>query len=101
VVSIKEETMRGGRWLLLVLVLAAIAVATLPGQGFAQQKKIVMWTHWDQNPEFNKWYATRGKDFSAKSGFDVEVVTVPYQGYEAKYLAAFMGKSGAPDMSWG
>ena len=25
------------------------------------------------------------------------MVTIPYQGYEAKYLAALMGKSGAPD----
>jgi len=25
------------------------------------------------------------------------VVTIPYQGYEAKYLAALVGKSGAPD----
>ena len=29
------------------------------------------------------------------------MVTVPYQGYEAKYLAALMGKSGAPDFFMG
>jgi Bacterial extracellular solute-binding protein/Binding-protein-dependent transport system inner membrane component len=29
------------------------------------------------------------------------VVTVPYQGYEAKYLAALIGKSGAPDIFMG
>ena len=68
--------MRRGLWAVLVVAVAVIALATLPGQGAAQQKKIVMWTHWDQNPEFNKWYATRGKDFAAKSGYEVEVVTV-------------------------
>ncbi|MBP1779681.1 MAG: hypothetical protein H6Q86_5692, partial [candidate division NC10 bacterium] len=58
--------MRRGQWLVLVLAVAVIALATLPGQGSAQQKKIVMWTHWDQNPEFNKWYATKGAEFSKK-----------------------------------
>ncbi len=53
--------------------------------------------HWEQNPEFNKWYETKGKEFAKKSGYEVEVVTIPYQGYEAKYLAALVGKSGAPD----
>ena len=84
----------------LVLV-AAIAFA-LPVSSFAQQqKKLVMWTHWDQNPEFNKWYADKGKEFAKKSGYEVEVVTIPYQGYEAKYLAAFMAKSSAPDLFMG
>ena len=40
----------------------------------------------------------KGKEFAKKTGYEVEVVTIPYQGYEAKYLAAFMGKSGAPDI---
>ena len=60
-----------------------------------------MWTHWDQNPDFNKWYAEKGKEFAKKSGYEVEVVTVPYQGYEAKYLAAFMAKNSAPDIFMG
>ena len=51
----------------------------------AQAKKLVLWTHWEQNPEFNKFYETRGKDFAQKTGWEVQVVTVPYQGYEAKY----------------
>jgi ABC-type glycerol-3-phosphate transport system substrate-binding protein len=97
----KEDTMRRGRWLLLTLVALVGLTLILPSQSMAQQKKIVLWTHWDQNPEFNKWYATKGPEFAKKTGFEVEVVTVPYQGYEAKYLAAFMGKSGAPDMFMG
>src|SRR5207249_4376059 len=64
-------------------------------------KKLVYWTHWEQNPEFNKFYETRGKDFAQKTGWEVQVVTVPYQGYEAKYLAALLGKSGAPDIYMG
>lgn len=87
--------------LILAILALALFAAAAPDQAAAQQKKIVMWTHWDQNPEFNKWYETKGKEFAKKSGYEVEVVTIPYQGYEAKYLAAFMGRSGAPDMFMG
>lgn len=92
------RTLRG----LAVLVVGALAVAlALPAPGAAQSKKLVYWTHWEQNPEFNKWYETKGKEFAKKSGYEVEVVTIPYQGYEAKYLAALIGKSGAPDIFLG
>jgi len=84
------------RWCGLTI-LALIGTLLLLGSAFAQQKKIVYWTEWEQNPEFNQWYATKGKEFAKKTGYEVEVVSIPYQGYEAKYLAAFMGKSGAPD----
>jgi len=69
----------------------------LASESYAQQKKIVYWTHWENNPDFNKWFQIRGKEFAKKTGYEVEVVTIPYQGYEAKYLAALMGRSGAPD----
>jgi len=81
---------------ILAIVALALAAAGLPGEAGAQQKKIVYWTHWEQNPDFNKWYEAKGKEFAKKTGYEVEVVTIPYQGYEAKYLAAFMGRSG-PD----
>jgi multiple sugar transport system substrate-binding protein len=89
--------MRRGMWLGLAAAAAvgAVAVATPPAP--AQTKKLVYWTHWDQQPDFNKWYAEKGKEFAKKTGYEIEVVTIPYQGYEAKYLAALMGKSGAPD----
>ena len=89
--------MRRGMWLSLALAAAvgAVTVAITPAP--AQTKKLVYWTHWDQQPDFNKWYAEKGKEFAKKTGYEIEVVTVPYQGYEAKYLAALMGKSGAPD----
>jgi len=84
-------------WLSLALaaVVGAATVAAPPAP--AQTKKLVYWTHWDQQPDFNKWYTEKGKEFTKKTGYEIEVVTVPYQGYEAKYLAALMGKSGAPD----
>jgi multiple sugar transport system substrate-binding protein len=92
------RTLRG----LAVLVVGALAVTVaLAAPGIAQSKKLVFWTHWEQNPEFNKWYETKGKEFAKKSGYEVEVVTIPYQGYEAKYLAALVGKSGAPDVFLG
>src|SRR6266446_412604 len=84
-----------------VLVVAGVLAVAAPDRAPAQAKKIVYWTHWEQNPEFNKWYETKGKEFAKKSGYEVEVVTIPYQGYEAKYLAGFMAKSSAPDMFMG
>jgi ABC-type glycerol-3-phosphate transport system substrate-binding protein len=84
-------------WLSLALaaVVGAVTVAAPPAP--AQTKKLVYWTHWDQQPDFNKWYTERAKEFTKKTGYELEVVTIPYQGYEAKYLAALIGKSGAPD----
>src|SRR2546428_11646610 len=85
--------MRGARTIAMA---AVVAMALAAPSSWAQPKKLVFWTHWEQNPEFNKFYETRGKDFAQKTGYEVQAVTVPYQGYEAKYLAALMGKSGAP-----
>ena len=48
------------RWTLAILAAALVAMA-VPGAGIAQQKKLVLWTHWEQNPDFNKWYAEKGK----------------------------------------
>jgi len=93
--------MRWGIMRTMVVVAAALALAMTPPAAWSQSKKLVFWTHWEQNPEFNKFYETRGKDFAQKSGYEVQVVTVPYQGYEAKYLAALIGKSGAPDIFMG
>ena len=50
---------------------------------------------------FNAYYEEAGREFAALypdecSG--VEVVTVPYSGYYARYLAAFMAGVGAPDL---
>jgi len=93
--------MRRASWLILVILVVAGAAALLADPALGQTKKLVYWTTWDQNPDFTKWYETRGKDFAKKFGYEVEVVTVPYQGYEPKYLAALMGKSGAPDLFMG
>ncbi|OGB91843.1 MAG: hypothetical protein A3G35_12150 [candidate division NC10 bacterium RIFCSPLOWO2_12_FULL_66_18] len=88
-------------WMALICLAGVLILGGGADTVWGQQKKLVFWTMWDQNPEFNKWYETRGKDFAKKTGYEVEVVTIPYQGYEAKYLASFMGKSGAPDMFMG
>jgi len=89
----------GVRGRAVAVMAVALVLAAVPAG--AQVKKVTLWTHWEQNPEFNKYYETRGKEFAQKTGYDVQVVTVPYQGYEAKYLAALMGKSGAPDIFMG
>ncbi len=93
--------MRRVSWIMIVGLALVLVLGGLGSDVWAQQKKLVFWTHWEQNPEFNKWYETKGKEFAKKTGYEVEVVTIPYQGYEAKYLAAFMAKGGAPDMFMG
>ena len=89
--------MRCSRWVLLPILMVLTMTLAAPGQSGAQQKKLVYWTHLEQHVHFNKWYETKGKEFAKKTGYEVEAVVIPYQGYEAKYLAAFIGKSGAPD----
>ena len=68
--------MGGGMVRAMVGVAAVLALALTPPAAWAQAKKLVFWTHWEQNPEFNKFYETRGKDFAQKSGYEVQVVTV-------------------------
>ena len=91
--------MRRGMWLSLALATAvgAVTVAITPAP--AQKKKLVYWTHWEQSPKFNQWYVTKGQEFAKKFGYDleIEVLTISPGAYEAKYLAAMTGKSGAPD----
>ena len=64
-------------------------------------KKLVLLTQWEENPEYNKWYAEKGQEFAKKSGYEVEVMTIPYPGYDAKYLDMLSAKTGAPDMFMG
>lgn len=89
--------MRWMVWIIRVVLTVVLLVFTFPSQSPAQQKKLMYWTHLEQHPHFNKWYETKGKEFAKKTGYEVEAVVIPCQGYEAKYLAAFMGRSGAPD----
>ena len=84
----------------LLIGLALLIIASLATVSAAPKKvKLVYWTHWEQNPKFNAYYAEAGKEFAKlhPECEGVEVVTVPYSGYEAKYLAAFMARTGAPD----
>jgi multiple sugar transport system substrate-binding protein len=68
-------------WLSLAMAVAVGAVVVAVPSAPAQTKKLVYWTHWDQQPDFNKWYTEKGKEFAKKTGYEIEVVTIPYQGY--------------------
>ncbi len=84
--------------LLILLALGLMAAATVSAA--PKKVKLVYWTHWEQNPKFNAYYVEAGKEFAKlhPECAGVEVVTVPYSGYEAKYLASFMARTGAPDL---
>ncbi|HWU37897.1 MAG TPA: hypothetical protein VN203_09585, partial [Candidatus Acidoferrum sp.] len=60
--------MRRVSWMLAMCVTVVMVLGWLGGDVWAQQKKLVYWTHWEQNPDFNKWYETKGKEFAKKSG---------------------------------
>ena len=47
---------------------AVLVLALTPPTAWTQPKKLVFWTHWEQNPEFNKWYETKGKEFAQEVG---------------------------------
>jgi len=67
----------------------------------AEKVKLTYWTHWGQNPRWNQWYSDTAKKFSIINpdvDLTVEVVNIPYEGYVPKYLSAFIGVKGAPDM---
>jgi multiple sugar transport system substrate-binding protein len=85
-------------WFVILLLAVGVVVGGLSDPVWAQQKKLVYWTHYEQFPDFNRWYETKGKEFVKRTDYEVEAVIIPFQGYEAKYLAALMGKSGAPDI---
>ena len=79
----------------------AIAAFVLPNMHFGPYKKLVLLTHWQENPEFNKWYAEKGAEFARKSGYQVDILNIPYPGYDAKYLELLSVKTGAPDIFMG
>jgi len=41
-----------------VLVAAGLLTVALAERTPARAKKLVYWTHWEQNPEFTRWYET-------------------------------------------
>jgi multiple sugar transport system substrate-binding protein len=85
----------------LLIAVFALTLLLVSSVAWAEPVKLIYWTHWEQNPLFNAYYEEAGREFAALypdecSG--VEVVTVPYSGYYARYLAAFMAGVGAPDL---
>src|SRR5256885_1805255 len=83
---------------MLVVLAMVMAAVMIPNPSFAQQKKLVLWTHWEQNPDFNKWYEAKGKEFAKKTGYEVKVLTFLAQGYEPRYRAVLRPKGSAPDI---
>jgi multiple sugar transport system substrate-binding protein len=53
-------------------------------------------TEWEQMTEFNNYFVEKGKEFAAlypNECSGVEVITLPYAGYEAKFLSGFNANS--------
>jgi ABC-type glycerol-3-phosphate transport system substrate-binding protein len=55
------------RYLFIGISIVLVALFTASAS-FAQKKvKLVYWTHWEQNPIFNAYYAEAGKEFAKKN----------------------------------
>jgi len=84
-----------GLWVLAYFLLTcSIAIS-------AEKVKLTYWTHWGENAGWNAWYEEGAKKFSMihpEVKLIVEKVDIPYEGYEAKYMSAFAGVKGAPDI---
>ena len=69
--------------------------------GFAQDTvQINHWTHWCSNSDYEKFWEKVAAQFNqerADVDFSIKVTCVPYEGFIAKYTAAFTAKKG-PDM---
>jgi ABC-type glycerol-3-phosphate transport system substrate-binding protein len=97
-----EKKIRRSFWLVSLVFIVALAIMSTPTA--AQKKvKLTYWTWWEPNPIFSEYLVEVGKDFAKKNPQceGVEVVKIPFAGNEAKYLAAFMARKGAPDMFFG
>ena len=84
-----------------VIAAMMILVMAIPSVEAQKQKvKLVYWTMWEPNPIFTAYLEEAGKEFAQKNPLceGVEIVKIPFSGYEAKYLAGFMARKGAPDM---
>jgi len=61
---------------------------------------LVYMTEWEQMTEFNAYFIEAGKQFAALYPDEVagvEVITIPYSGYEAKFLSSFASGTAACD----
>jgi ABC-type glycerol-3-phosphate transport system substrate-binding protein len=85
-----------------LLLFCALLVGLGAGHVQAQKRTLTVWSPQDQWKKSLDYYAANLKDF-AKKHPDVEVkyVHIPYEGSDAKYLTAFAGKTGAPDIFMG
>ncbi|QQO08432.1 extracellular solute-binding protein [Breznakiella homolactica] len=81
--------------LMILFLLLPLAVVFSGGEKDAAPKgpvKLVYMTEWEQMTEFNNYFVEKGKEFAAlypNECSGVEVITVPYSGYEAKFLSSF------------
>lgn len=94
----------------IILIVLVVLVLGLPlySQGAkgdsATTKKgpveLVYMTEWEQFPEFNAYFAEKGKEFAKlypEECSGVKVITIPYSGYEAKFTTALGSDSSSVD----
>jgi len=69
-----------------------------PGQAEVPTVKITHWSHWvTNNKYYEPYWSELAKTFNAlhpEVNFSIDVVSIPYEGYEAKYSSAFEAKQG-------
>jgi alpha-1,4-digalacturonate transport system substrate-binding protein len=90
-----SATVRRGRWRWLsVGVIAALTVSACSSGGDSGDKssvKSITW--WYSTSAQDQGYTELAKDFQAKTGISVEIVNVPYDGYQDKLKQAAQANS--------
>jgi multiple sugar transport system substrate-binding protein len=85
----------------MTLVCATLLLSFGGGPAWAQ-KTLTIWSPQDQWKESLEYYEKNLQSFKAKHpDVVVKYVHIPYEGHDAKYLTAFAGRSGAPDIYMG
>jgi len=101
--KIKEMKMsKGQKKIVASMSFVLITLMFLQTVCFSKEKiTLTYWNHEEQyDTYYNPWIEEIGRKGFARLHPEVKgvnVVTVPYSGYEAKYLSVFLARKGAPD----
>jgi len=86
--------MRGARWRWLAAgVVATLALSACGSGSDDSSKDVKSITFWFSTSAQDKGYTELAKDFQAKEGISVEIVNVPYDGYQDKLRQAAQANS--------
>ena len=97
----REEIMKRIGWRMLAVVTAAMIAVAVASSASMSRRRWSSGPTGTRTPTSTSGTRTKGKSSPRRGATRSRWSPIPYQGYEAKYLAAFMAKSSAPDIFMG